>query len=179
MVKSCTVITSNASLVKQVVFPFEILPVKSVLASLVAPVVSLVILFLYVLIRSGGHIPGTYVLLPVVFLLQVMAMIGIAYLLAAIGVYFRDAKDMVQLFATVGVYLIPAFYLPAWVPELVQPLLYLNPFSYPIWCYQDVLYFGRFEHPWAWLATPLLSVGIFVLGYRVFSKLKPSFGSIL
>ena len=39
--KSCVTITSNASLVKQVIFPVEILPVKSVLASLFPMLVSL------------------------------------------------------------------------------------------------------------------------------------------
>jgi lipopolysaccharide transport system permease protein len=106
-------------------------------------------------------------------------MIGLAYLLSAIGVYFRDLKDFAQLFATAGVYLIPAFYMPDWVPSLVQPLLYLNPFSYPIWCFQDVLYFGGFQHPWAWVATTLLSVTLFAVGYRVFRQLKPGFGTVL
>ena len=178
MVKACTVITSNTSLVKQVAFPFEILPLKSVLSSLLVPVVAVVLLTIYVAARTAA-LPWTYALIPVVFAMQVLSMLGIAYFLAAVGVYFRDAKDFIQLFATAGVYLIPAFYLPAWVPDLVKPVLYLNPFSYPIWCYQDVLYFGTFAHPWAWLVTPVLSVGGFLIGYRVFRRLKLGFGSML
>ena len=44
----------------------------------------------------------------------------------------------------------------------------LNPFSYVIWVYQDVLYFGAIVHPVAWivfLASSLLSLA---LGYRSF-----------
>lgn len=178
MVKSCTVITGNASLVKQVVFPLEILPVKGVLASLFPQVVSLVLLITYVLVTHGSlHL--TYALLPVLMALQLMWMIGIAYILAPIGVYFRDIKDFVQLFATAGPYLVPAFYLPEWVPAFFKPVLYLNPFSYLIWCYQDALYFGRFEHPWAWGVTIVLSSTTFAVGYRVFRKLKPTLGNLL
>jgi lipopolysaccharide transport system permease protein len=178
MAKSCTAITANAALVKQVVFPLEILPVKGVLAALFPQVVSLVILIAYVLVTHGS-LPLTYLLLPVLIVMQLMAMVGVAYILAPIGAYFRDIKDFVQLFSMAGVYLMPVFYLPTWVPELFKPVLYINPFSYLIWCYQDALYFGRFEHPWAWIVTGVLSMVVFVLGYRAFRKLKPLLGNIL
>jgi lipopolysaccharide transport system permease protein len=178
MIKSCTAISSNPSLVKQVVFPLEILPVKGVLAALFPQLVSLVILVTYVVVTHGS-LPVTYALLPVLVALQLMALIGLAFVLAPIGVYVRDAKDFVQLFAVAGAYLVPVFYLPNWVPGAFKVLLYLNPFSYLIWCYQDALYFGRFDHPWAWVVTTILSVTTFVLGYRVFRKLKPTLGNML
>src|SRR5262249_56148510 len=92
---------------------------------------------------------------------------------------FRDVKDLVQVFNTVGLYLVPVLYLPAFVPEACRPLLYINPFSYLVWCYQDAIYFGRFEHPWAWPLLVFLSVGVFIIGYRLFRKLKVMFGNVL
>ena len=178
LAKSCSAITSNSALVKQVVFPLEILPVKSVLASLFPLVVSLITLIVYVFVTHGG-VHATYLLLPILIIFQVMAMIGLSYILAPIGAYFRDAKDFVQLFATASMYMMPIFYLPDWVPALFKPLIYANPFSYLVWCYQDVLYYGRFEHPWAWGVTFVVSVSLFIIGYRVFRKLKPSLGNIL
>jgi lipopolysaccharide transport system permease protein len=178
MTKSCTAITANASLVKQVVFPLEILPVKVVLASLFPQLVALALLIFYVFVTSGT-LQVTYLLLPVLIIMQVIAMIGVAFILAPVGAYFRDIKDFVQLFATAGMYLTPIFYLPTWVPDLFKPMLYLNPFSYLTWCYQDALYFGRFEHPWAWAFTSVASVAIFVAGYRIFRKLKPILGNVL
>lgn len=178
MIKSCTAISSNSSLVKQVVFPLEVLPVKGVLVSLVPQLVSLTMLIGYVLFTYGSF-PVTYLLLPVVIVLQTLLMIGIAFILAPVGVYLRDAKDFVQLFATAGAYLVPVFYLPQWIPPLFRPLVYLNPFSYLIWCYQDALYYGRFEHPYAWAVTSVASISVFVIGYRVFRKLKPALGNLL
>lgn len=178
MNKSCVAITGNAALVKQVVFPLEVLPVKGVIASLLSQMVSTAILLTYVLLTQG-RIHLTYVLLPLLILLQVIAMIGVAFALSAVGVFFRDLKDLVQIFGLAGMYLVPIFYLPQWVPGLFKPVLYLNPFSYLTWCYQDVLYFGRLEHPWAWTVTTAGSLGIFVLGYRLFRRLKPTFGNLL
>jgi lipopolysaccharide transport system permease protein len=62
---------------------------------------------------------------------------------------------------------------------LFKPVLYLNPFSYMGWCYQDALYFGRFEHPWAWCLFAGGSLLTFVTGYRLFRWLKPHFGNAL
>lgn len=178
IVKSCTVITSNASLVKQVVFPLEVLPTKSVLASLVPQVVSFVLVIVYVIATAGG-LWLTFALLPLIFLFQILMMIGLAFLLSTVGAYFRDIKDIAQLFSVCSMYLLPIFYLPTMVPEMFKPLIYLNPFSYMIWCYQDVIYFGRIEHPVAWIVFPIFSLVTFVFGYRMFRKLKTTLAGVV
>lgn len=178
MSKGAVVIVSNANLVKQVVFPIEILPVKGVLASFVTQLISTLILVIYVFFQHRS-LPETYSLLPILFFFQILAMIGVSYIFSSIGTYFRDLKDFVQVFAVVGVFLMPIFYLPAQVPVLFRPLLFLNPFSYLTWCYQDICYFGRIAHPWAWMIFLSGSLVIFYIGYRIFRKLKPLFGNVL
>lgn len=178
MTKGSTVITANASLVKQVVFPIEILPVKVVLSAAITQFVMFVLLCVYVLIQYGT-MHWTFVLLPLLFVMQLIFITGIVYVLASVGAYFRDLKDFVQVFCVTGIYLMPIFYLPASVPGLFKPFLYVNPFSYMVWCYQDVIYFGRFEHPWAWPIFGVMSMATFHFGYRVFRKLKTVFGNVL
>lgn len=178
MSKSCSAISSNASLVKQVVFPIEVLPAKGVLASFLPQLISTAVLILYVL-TTTHHLPATYFLIPILLVMQFMAMMGVSYLLSAIGVYFKDVKDFVQLFGAVGMYAMPIFYLPGWVPAIFKPILYINPFSYLVWTYQDALYFGEFRHPEAWVINFSLSFIAFTVGYRLFRKVKPSFGGAL
>jgi lipopolysaccharide transport system permease protein len=178
LTKAPVSVTSNASLVKQVVFPLEVLPIKGVLASLLPQAVSLTVLVIYVIATFGG-LHATYLLLPLVVLIQIGQMCGLSLLLAAIGVYLRDLKDIIQVVLLLGMYLLPIFYLPSMVPVMFRPLLYLNPFSYIVWCYQDVCYFGRIEHPWAWVVASALAVIFFVTGWVVFRRLKPMFGNVL
>lgn len=178
MAKASTVIIGNANLVKQVVFPVEVLPAKGVIATLLTEVVFLLLLTLYLLVRYGS-LPAIYLLLPALVIVQGVAMMGLSYLLSSVGVYLRDTKDVVQVLLVVGVYLIPAFYLPTAVPTAFRFLLYLNPFSYMVWCFQDVLYFGRFEHPAAWPVFLVLSVAMFTFGYSMFRRLRVMFGNVL
>jgi lipopolysaccharide transport system permease protein len=178
MMRACSTLTSSASLVKQVVFPIEVLPAKSVLASLVPQLVGLAVLLSYVCWTFG--VPhSTYLLLPLLLAIQLLAMTGVAFALAVFGAYLRDTKDFVQVLSIMGIYLMPVVYLPSWVPPLFKPIIYANPFSYMAWCYQDALYFGRLEHPWAWVIFTLWALLSFTLGYRVFRRLKPQLGNVL
>lgn len=178
MVKTCSSITANIALVKQVVFPLEILPTKGVLASLVAQLISLLALVVYVL-ATQDQIFATYLILPLLFVIQLFTMLGVGFFLSSVGAYFKDMKDFVQLFALASMYLMPVFYLPDMVPRLFKPVLYVNPFSHLIWCYQDALYYGRFVHPWSWAIATAFSIFAFAGGYRVFRKLKVNFGNVV
>jgi homopolymeric O-antigen transport system permease protein len=178
MTRGTTAILSNANLVKQVVFPLEILPVKGIFSSLLTQGVATLFLMTYVVVIYG-RLPWTYSLLPLLILFQFLAMTGVCYILSSVGPYFRDLKDIVQVICIACLYGMPVFYLPNWVPGWFKPIFYLNPFSYMVWCFQDVCYFGRFEHPFAWPIFFSLSILSLVFGNRVFGKLKTMFGNIL
>lgn len=178
MGKSGTVIINNANLVKQVIFPVEILPVKGVIAAVMTQIIFLGLMIIYVL-ATNYFLPWTYLLLPLLLAMQTLAMIGVAYIISAISVYFRDVKDFIQVFTVAGLYMLPIIYLPEFIPQGFRFIFYINPFSYLIWVYQDALYYGRFEHWWAWLAFFVMSIGVFIIGYRFFRKLATMFGNVL
>lgn len=178
MSRNCAILVGHANLVKQVVFPIEVLPIKAVLSSLVPEIVGLIVLTIYVTVRNTVP-PATYLLLPLLLALQICGLIGLGFVLAVVGAFMRDLKDFIQIFALAGVYLMPVFYLPTWVPGAFKPFLYLNPFSYVTWCFQDALFFGRFEHPWAWLVFAGGSIFLLLYGYAFFNRLKSHLGSVL
>lgn len=175
---ACNSVLANAQLVRQFVFPLEVLPVKDVVTALVIWLVGMSVLMGYVLMTRGSLF-ATYALLPLLLVMQVLAMLGVAMFLSAVTVFLRDIKDFIQLFLQINLFLMPVVYAPTMVPGAFRPLLYANPFSYLTWAYQDALYFGRFEHPYAWLVAGLGSLVTFIVGYRVFRRLKPHFSSAL
>ncbi len=171
-------IVGNASLVKQVIFPLEVLPVKGVASTLIAPVISLLFLLLYTLLKSGT-LPLTYVLLPFAILLEIIWMLGAAFFLSAVSVYFRDVKDFVNVFVLASMYLLPIIYLPSAVPPVLKLIVDLNPFSAMILCFRDILYFGRVANPLTWVAYAGFSLLSFYAGYYFFQRLRPFFGNVL
>jgi lipopolysaccharide transport system permease protein len=171
-------ILGNAALVKQFNFDVEVLPVKDVLIAMVFWLIGLAIITIYTLFEYG-NLPWTYLLLPYLFIIHMAMMVGFAWLLSSITVFFRDLKDIVTVLASLGVYMLPIVYLPQWVPPFFKPFVYANPLSSIIWMYQDVLYFGRVDHPLAWVVGTILAFGVFSSGHRVFQRLRPMFGAAL
>lgn len=178
MTRSCGVMRGHANMVKQVVFPIEVLPIKTVLVGMFTQMVSLFALFAYYFIAHGLP-PASFLMLPFLLFFQVLAMFGIAFAFAAVAVFLRDLKDVVQVFSTWGMYLAPIVYLVEWLPETVRPVVYLNPFSYMVWAYQDVIYHGEVMSIPIWAVFCCGSMFVFVAGYRVFRRLKPFMGDRL
>ena len=171
-------IVSNAPLVKQFIFPLEVLPIREVLSAVVIWLIGVSATLIYIAI-SQNIVMITWLLLPVILLFQFLAMVGVAFLLSAIAVFFRDAKDIVGIFCLIAIFLMPIVYLPNMVPDVFKFILWANPFTYMVWVYQDIIYFGRIEHPVAWIVFLFESLFIFVIGYRFFRRAGPTFGGIL
>ena len=83
------------------------------------------------------------------------------------------------MLTVIGVYMIPAFYLPDWITGIPRLIISANPFSHVIWVFQDVLYFGSIEHPYSWFLFSLMSGVSFVLGFRLFTTVKPYVANVL
>lgn len=178
MVTSVNAITGNAQLVKQFIFPIEVLPARDAVSSTVTWFVGMAGLFGYVVLRERTYML-TWLLVPVAFALQMIAMLGVGFLLSAVSVFVRDLKDFLNLFTLVALFLMPVVYLPGWVPPLFKPLLWLNPFTYMSWVYQDAIYFGRIDHPAAWVIVIAGAPLMFAWGARVFRATKPMFSTVL
>lgn len=171
-------IAGNSSFIKQVIFPVEVFPIKSMGSSLIVEAIYLIGTLIYNTL-SSRRVLWTYLLLPVAIFLQILFLTGLNYLLSSLAAYIRDLKDLVQVFCTLGVYIMPVLYLPDAVPAIFRPFLYINLFSHYIWMFQDVLYFGSIQHPVSWILCAVFSVLLFYFGDHVFQKLKVSFGSVV
>jgi len=173
-----TIFMANANLVKQVVFPVEILLVANVIACFLVFAPCLVLMLAYKLAFGGGLSPAV-LLLPVIVGMHMIFCLGLMMLLSVITPFIRDIKEFVTIYAAVSMYFTPAIYLPDWVPVAIRPILYLNPFSYVVWVYQDVIFFGRIEHGFAWAVFAAMSAAAFLGGLAVFRRVKPFLGNVI
>ena len=173
-----SVFMSNANLVKQVVFPVETLPIASTLGCFMTFAPAFAVMLGYQLI-VGSALHLTLLLLPLVVLLHACFILGLMFIFSVLTPFLRDIRELVTVYSSVSMYFTPAIYLPDWVPELVRPLLYLNPFSYVVWVYQDALFYGRVQHGFAWIVFLALALASLALGVAGFRRVKPFLGNVL
>ena len=177
--RATTAIVGNGNLVKQIVFPSEVLPLKIALGTLPALTIGL-LATIGVSAMAGRLDPlGLLVLLPSALVCYILLLAGLSYVLAAIGVFVRDVKDLIAFLLTIGLFLNPILYTPAGTPAWLRPLFLASPFSYMIWCFRDALIGRHPEHAWSWVVFPVVSILAFMLGWRTFRMLKPTFGNAL
>ncbi|MBZ9990511.1 ABC transporter permease [Mesorhizobium sp. BH1-1-5] len=171
-------IVANAGYVKKIVFPIQILPVVSAGAALFHAVVNLIVLLVFAY-AAFGNIPLTVILAPVVFTPLVFMVLGVAWLLSSIGVYFRDMSQIVAPLVTATMFLSPVFFQRTSLPTWLQPWLSLNPLAVPVESFRAVVLFGV-QPDWISLGYySLAAIAIAVLGYQFFQKTRRGFADVL
>jgi homopolymeric O-antigen transport system permease protein len=106
---SCNSLTNNQNLVTKVYFPKEVFPVAAVMASLFDFLVASGALLLFlVLIQIGWSTQLVWV--PLLLLLMVVLAVGIAMMVSAAGLFFRDVKYIVEVGLTFGIFFTPVLY---------------------------------------------------------------------
>ncbi|WP_202596397.1 ABC transporter permease [Mesorhizobium loti] len=171
-------IVANASYVKKVVFPIQILPVVSVGAALFHAAVSLLVLLVFAYVIFGS-IPLTVVLAPVVLAPLVVLVLGIAWILSSIGVYFRDMGQIVTPLVTATMFLSPVFFQRTALPTWLQPWLSFNPLAIPVENFRNTVLFGVWPD---WMALgnySIAAIAIAFLGYQFFQRTRRGFADVL
>jgi lipopolysaccharide transport system permease protein len=171
-------VLGNVNFVKRVLFPLEVLPVVTAGAALFHAGVSVAVLLVAVFVANGA-VPWTAVLFPLVLVPLVMLTLGVAWVLASLGVFLRDVGQVVGLLTTMLLFLSPVFFPVTAVPEFFQPWMHLNPLTFVIEQSRAVLIFGALPAWDAWLAYTL-AAGLFAwAGYAWFQKTRKGFADVL
>jgi len=181
LVESSNVLISGGNLIKKVMFPAEILPIVSVLANLVHFLLGLIILVIFLIYYHRPLQFSELAWFPVVVLVQLLLTVGLALILSALTVHFRDIKDILSNVLALWFFATPIIYPMKQLSDLGTPrwaktLINLNPFTHLAVSYQEILFYeGPFGH-WKWLlALGVASIGLFLFGYFLFDRLRDSF----
>jgi len=174
-----SVIVAHTSYAKRTQFPLELLPYMTQATAVIGVVISLAVwLFFYVLIHRG--MPAAQgLLIPILYLPLCLSSLGVSFLLASLGTYFRDVGQIVQPVLFSMMFLSPVFYPIAQSPRLMQPWLKLNPMSQVIEQSRSILYFDT-PVDWQWWASQMLLGGVLLgVGWLWFRRTKSGFAEVL
>lgn len=177
--RSVSAVSGNSNLIKQIVFPSEILPLKTALATLPTLFIGLACAVGATFFAHRASVVGLLVLLPFCIATYVVFLAGLSFFLSAVGVYFRDLKDVVAFFLSIGLFLHPILYAPGAGPAWLEKAFAFSPISHLIWCFHGAIVGHDALRPNSLFIFPALSLVIFLLGWRIFRWLKPTFGNAL
>jgi ABC-2 type transport system permease protein len=174
-------VAGNSNLVKKTAFPRIILPLSTVAANLINFMLTLVVLTIYLL--AMGLRPTHLYGLPVVILTHGALCLGLALIISAANVYFRDTEHIIGVSTLAWFFLTPIFYYVtkqlSFMPDHLKWMVYLNPMTGTVAAYRFIF-----------MSIPTSSLGdlgvsaavcwvVLLIGVIVFQKAQKSFADVL
>jgi lipopolysaccharide transport system permease protein len=172
-------ITGNANLVKKVVFPLEILPLSQAGSLWFNLAIGLALALGGWLAIGNGLTLAGLLWLPFILVPLLMLSAGLSWLLAALGVFFRDLAQAMPFVAQIIMYSSAVFYPVSRISPALWQFLKWNPFLQTVVLAREVVLWGmpinldRLGYTYAAGAASL------VIGRWVFTKLRPAFADVI
>lgn len=170
LANGCASLKQNLHLVKNVMLPVELVPIRAVLVSLASQLVSLGILLLLTI--SWGALSPNVVALPLVVFLQMLLLIGLVLILSSAALVVPDVSYFVNLVTLLLFFISPIGYKVEMVPAQWQFVVYFNPIYYMTEAYRTVLLADYPFNPLVVLCYILMCLTVFAAGCAFFVRFK-------
>ncbi|MDH5381064.1 MAG: ABC transporter permease [Cyclobacteriaceae bacterium] len=115
-------------MVKKIYFPRLVIPLSKAVTGLVDYLITLVFLVVIMVYYQVG-ISGQVFYLPLIFIMNLMAALGVGIWLSALTIRYRDFQHVVPFMVQLGLYATPVAYPSSMVPEKYQWVYHLNPMA--------------------------------------------------
>lgn len=177
---SANSVVVNAGIVKNMAFKTEILPIASILVSVVPLLVSLA--FLSIILLCDGNVPTweSLLVIPVIAIMYFF-MFGLGFFLSAITVFLRDLSIVLPNLLMIILFASPIFYTVDSMPKIIQTVSSVNPFYILSEGFRQPLIYHTI--PASLLAglfyVMILAGLLYTLGLRRFKKVKGYFASLM
>jgi len=170
LLEAASVLIAGGSLIKKVMFPAEVLPVVTVITNLAHFVLGLPILVAALIFY--GRLAPSALLLPLPILVQLVFTVGLALIVSALTVHFRDLQNILGHLVHLWFFASPILYYYGARTGRARTLLRVNPMSHLLVSYQQMLFEGHFDHWKGLFATAVVALLAFWLGAFLFDRLR-------
>ena len=175
MALGTTTILANASIIKKVYFPREILPISVVTSGMINFLISCLIILLF-LIFSGIGLSKYIFLLPIIVIAQYLFTLGLIFITSAIEVYVRDLEYIINFLVSMLFYATPILYSPTMFADSKLSILFkINPMSIIVNAYRDIFFYGNMPHIKTLITLILGCILFCYLGLLFFKKMSKGF----
>lgn len=176
--KAPYLITNNPNYVKKIVFPLEILSMVSTLAAIFHFVTGYLVVLLLV-VFSGWSLSWTIIYTPIIILPLLLLLLGLTWIISALGVYLRDISQIIGPTLTVLMFLSPIFYPLSSVHEKYRWLYHLNPITFVIEEARAALIHQQSLDWKLWLPYTGICCLVMMIGYVFFQKTRSGFSDVI
>jgi lipopolysaccharide transport system permease protein len=171
-------ILEHRNFVKKLIFPVEILPAVQTASGLAGSLFALTLFVVALLLLHDGGVPASTLALPLIAIPQAALTLGLAWFLAALGVYFRDLAQIMGFVLTLIFFLTPICYPESALPAQAQ-FLKASPIYAIVRGYRYLLLEGVVPSLPYFLKLWALAAVFFFGGFGVFRKLRRSFADVI
>jgi ABC-2 type transport system permease protein len=172
-------VLGQKGMVTKIYFPREVLPISHVTSAFVNMLYTFIVVIAVVLI--SGVTPKILALLclPVIMIVEYLLALGIAMIVSAVTVFFRDMEYIIGIVVMAWQFLSPVMYAVDLVPESLRGIFMMNPMTPVIIAYREVLYYGNIPQLGTLLTAVIMGIVFLIIGFMVFGKLKKRFAEEL
>lgn len=171
-------LSGNASLLKKIYFPREILVLSEVFSKAVDFFLSSVVFVVLMIVFNVDFHLNMILFFPV-FIIQALFVYGLSLLLSAMNLFYRDVQYLFTLILRLWFYMTPIIYAVEFFPEKYHWIFKLNPMSAFVNAYREVLLTDTVPN-WTNLAIGVgISVVVFLVSYKIFKKLEGTFADVV
>ena len=172
LLEASNVLIAGGNLIKKVLFPAEVLPIVTVLANMAHFFLGLPILLGFLIYLRHPLNITDLIWFPIVVFTQLLLTVGLALIVSALTVHFRDIQNILSHVLHLWFFATPILYLYDETTPTLKAILRLNPMTHVIFSYQQMLFEGRFDHGRGLLLAALFAVAAFALGAFLFDRLR-------
>jgi lipopolysaccharide transport system permease protein len=167
-------IMDSAGLVKRVAVPREVVPVASVLSNCVHLLIQFALLVGFALFF---RLPPTaaWLWLPVVWVLFIVFVCGLALGASAVNVFIRDTRYVVESFNLVLFWLVPIFYPFSLIQDKYKGIYKFNPVAALVMAMRNIMIDGQAPAESLVRNMAIAAAATLALGICLFRRLKPRF----
>lgn len=173
-----SIIVNNVNYVKKIMFPIEILPLVSLGSALFSALMSLAIWVIFYCIYFGAP-PITILLLPLIVLPLLFLIVGVSWLMSALGVYLRDISQIMSICITGLMFISPVFYPVSSLPNEYQFILKANPLTPIIEQVRDAMIWGKQPDWQNYFILLFVAITFAWLAFVCFQRFKREFADVL
>jgi len=183
--EGASAVVRSERLIKQIYFPKLVLPFAATISGIAHFAFGLIPLTLLIVIAYPERASAWLLLIPVVAFVQLVFSLAVATTLGAVNVFYRDIGNLANHLLRFWFYLSPALYGLDEVAKLsekhriVDIWFTLNPWTYLLGAYRDLIYYGRPPEWGPLLVVLLVSFVLLALAILLFKRCEPSFAKVL